>query len=604
MANWNHRLSTHSYQETINVVPCLMKTSQDGHSLSKSSSSLPCSGQGSSQKNQDVHQSLNSVLCPSRCNKNNVHHLGNCPSSPIQDGDLESCIRQNNCNNVTTDLLEEKAQHRSLHLSVDSSLAPKELEDKRNFVRSNVSENVSLLGCPEMPVSKAQSVDKLDATGVGVQKSFSDYFCGSRPPVSSPIMKHKKPSATYSTLCSSSSFSDSGSDGACSIKYNSGTDQSPSNTQNNLTEVICPAKDQNISLCHLDSSSIHHNITVYTAPGTYHHGILGPKNSGNGFPNYGHMYSQRYYNITGGMSCDNISSTKHSPPPMIIHNSCTMHCCTVHETLSKVEDTFAAYCHSLPISSVQFSPGLVCPISDPVQTAPPLCPLLSPPGMTAFPKLVSSVSESGLDAKKMIRCGHLPFNPPQMSFGEMHINTSIRDSNEVLSKTSESSSENLQTADSGAGKKDTWTMTSTNYLTIEQRVPLDYKDAGVQTTIPMENKSVATSPCPRSSAQSHLSPEVDQTLDVQSSESPVREIRWDDEGMTWEVYGASVDPEVLGLAIQKHLEVQIEQHLQPSELSEENTAEQFTKEKRRSIRTVMHSLRQSNCCVRTSSTTE
>ncbi|CAN0440946.1 unnamed protein product [Lampetra planeri] len=48
--------------------------------------------------------------------------------------------------------------------------------------------------------------------------------------------------------------------------------------------------------------------------------------------------------------------------------------------------------------------------------------------------------------------------------------------------------------------------------------------------------------------------------DEEEDKSPVREVRWDDKGMTWEVYGASMDVEVLGLAIQKHLEQQIEQH--------------------------------------------
>lgn len=44
-----------------------------------------------------------------------------------------------------------------------------------------------------------------------------------------------------------------------------------------------------------------------------------------------------------------------------------------------------------------------------------------------------------------------------------------------------------------------------------------------------------------------------------SQKSPVKEVKWDAEGMTWEVYGASVDPEELGLAIQKHLELQIKE---------------------------------------------
>lgn len=46
---------------------------------------------------------------------------------------------------------------------------------------------------------------------------------------------------------------------------------------------------------------------------------------------------------------------------------------------------------------------------------------------------------------------------------------------------------------------------------------------------------------------------------VGSANSPVKEVKWDAEGMTWEVYGASVDPEELGVAIQKHLEMQIKE---------------------------------------------
>ncbi|KAJ8284641.1 hypothetical protein COCON_G00034910 [Conger conger] len=34
---------------------------------------------------------------------------------------------------------------------------------------------------------------------------------------------------------------------------------------------------------------------------------------------------------------------------------------------------------------------------------------------------------------------------------------------------------------------------------------------------------------------------------------------WDAEGMTWEVYGAAVDPQELGVAIQRHLELQIKE---------------------------------------------
>ncbi|XP_073679565.1 uncharacterized protein gprin3a [Garra rufa] len=41
---------------------------------------------------------------------------------------------------------------------------------------------------------------------------------------------------------------------------------------------------------------------------------------------------------------------------------------------------------------------------------------------------------------------------------------------------------------------------------------------------------------------------------------PPQEIMWDEQGMTWEVYGASVDLESLGFAIQNHLQSKIREH--------------------------------------------
>ncbi|XP_028826517.1 G protein-regulated inducer of neurite outgrowth 2 isoform X2 [Denticeps clupeoides] len=52
--------------------------------------------------------------------------------------------------------------------------------------------------------------------------------------------------------------------------------------------------------------------------------------------------------------------------------------------------------------------------------------------------------------------------------------------------------------------------------------------------------------------------------------SPVREVKWDEEGMTWEVYGASMDPEELGVAIQRHLELQIKETATAAEKPRQN----------------------------------
>ncbi|XP_033466958.2 uncharacterized protein LOC117246998 [Epinephelus lanceolatus] len=38
--------------------------------------------------------------------------------------------------------------------------------------------------------------------------------------------------------------------------------------------------------------------------------------------------------------------------------------------------------------------------------------------------------------------------------------------------------------------------------------------------------------------------------------SSMKQVQWDEDGMTWDIHGASVDPEALTMAIQKHLELQ------------------------------------------------
>ncbi|XP_075073104.1 G protein-regulated inducer of neurite outgrowth 2 [Mixophyes fleayi] len=604
MASSSHNHSAPSCQEALHLI-CHEKTNSGCHFLTKNSSTLPCSGPGSPQRKPEIHKSLNSILCVPKCNENSIQHSHSSEWSPSQDAVPDLCRVKSDCNHLSVEYAEEKIQHRNHYRSADSSLArAAQQEVPRNFVRCNVSENISFVGHCETSLCKAEILDKLD-TPVTVQKSYSDYFCGSRDFVTG----NKKNSAIYSSLSSSSTISMSGSDGACSLSnvtQDSVIVHSPSNVQNNLTDVISSVRELSIPLCHLDSSTIQHNITVYAVPGAYQHGVLGPRNSGNGFPNNGHLYNQSHYRIPGVISCDNVSDTKLLPPAMIIHNSCSQLCCKGHEPMKKVDDTIAAYCHSLPIPSVHSSSGQMHSIGEPVSghTPPQFCSQLPPTDKFLFPKLVSSISETGLDVKKLLKCGRLAFPQPHVSTGQLHLqkNTSVQGNTGLLLKTIETSPDNLEIPDSGAKMKDSWTMTSMNYLSKEQKIPLDSKDAGVQTIIIMENKAVSTSPCPQTTDHSHLFPEVGLALTLQSPQSPVHDVRWDNEGMTWEVYGAAVDPEVLGLAIQKHLEIQIEQHVQPSELSGET--EQTTKEKRRSIRTVMQSLRQSNCCVHTDSTSE
>ncbi|XP_020854167.1 G protein-regulated inducer of neurite outgrowth 1 [Phascolarctos cinereus] len=89
---------------------------------------------------------------------------------------------------------------------------------------------------------------------------------------------------------------------------------------------------------------------------------------------------------------------------------------------------------------------------------------------------------------------------------------------------------------------------------------LSKKDVEMQVSMSVETRSVATGPMTPVTTSPHSSyPEV-QVRAAEEAPEPVREVSWDEKGMTWEVYGASMEVEVLGMAIQKHLEKQIEEH--------------------------------------------
>ncbi|XP_069837956.1 G protein-regulated inducer of neurite outgrowth 2 [Dendropsophus ebraccatus] len=598
MASGNHNLSPPTCQGTFHVLS-QEKTNSRCYSLSRSSSALPSRGVGGPQKKPVIHKSLNSIIYVTKGNENSiVQHSHSSQWLSSKDCATDLCLVKSDCNHLSVDHTQEKIHHKIHYRSAESSLATEEQEVTQSFARYNISENISLLGHSESSMCKADSMDNLDSPATIVQKSYSDYFCGRRISVPHSVRENTTISATCSNLSACSSISGSGSDRTCTlsnITQDSGIVYSPSNAHNHLTDAFSD-KEQNIPLSHLDSGTIQHNITVYTVPGVYQHGILGPRNSGKGFPNNDHMYCLPHYSIPGVMSCDNISEAKLSPPAMIIHNSCSVHCSKGNEPLMKVDDTIAAYCHSLPIPSIQYSSGLVHSLGEPVlrQTLPQFCTPLPHHDNISFPKLVSSVSESGLDAKKLIRCGRLAFQPPPVPIGEINWLPSELNTSDLLLKTVETPLDVLEIPDSGTKTKDTWTMTSQNYLSLDQKNSRGCKDAEVQTVIIMESKAVSTTPCIQSSSRSHLFPDVGLGITLQYPQTPVREVRYDNEGMTWEVYGAAVDPEVLGLAIQKHLEIQIEQNTQPSEHSVE--IEPLNQEKRRSSRTVMQCLRQCNCC--------
>ncbi|XP_039639584.1 uncharacterized protein si:dkey-191g9.7 [Perca fluviatilis] len=253
------------------------------------------------------------------------------------------------------------------------------------------------------------------------------------------------------------------------------------------------------------------------------------------------------------------------------------------------EDTFAAYCHPQPIpapSQLLPRPAAAEPNWDGQHAA-------ATPSVTnhlGLPRLISSVSETGLDAKHLLRCCNLNCSwisllPPgagpqsQKHFGGEECCSSPVGQVRTISR-------------------DMGTMTAHKEL----------RDVGVQTGQTV-TPHVFPQICLAEESRSETS--CSQTSNTDSdggkkpggaSKSPVKEVKWDAEGMTWEVYGASVDPEELGLAIQKHLELQIKEtasHAAKLSRQDTNTTRQGgnigwkTKRSR-----VMGSFRTPACCTR------
>ncbi|XP_038648662.1 filaggrin-like isoform X3 [Scyliorhinus canicula] len=89
----------------------------------------------------------------------------------------------------------------------------------------------------------------------------------------------------------------------------------------------------------------------------------------------------------------------------------------------------------------------------------------------------------------------------------------------------------------------------------------------------------------------------------------VRDVVWDEQGMTWEVYGASLDPESLGFAIQCHLQRQIVEYEKQIKVNNQSKrsvsidaapeSNKASKRRQQNIfRTVLQNMRSPQCCIR------
>ncbi|XP_056089722.1 uncharacterized protein LOC130069695 isoform X2 [Rhinichthys klamathensis goyatoka] len=192
-------------------------------------------------------------------------------------------------------------------------------------------------------------------------------------------------------------------------------------------------------------------------------------------------------------------------------------------------------------------------------------------GLLGFPPLVSSVSETRLDSRSTGHC----------------CGSELRGQNSSCLRLDRTGQTSLNRT-----VKDATTMTSDHEI----------RDIGVQT---MSDSLV--------SPLSHMFPEISLRADSTSDapltiehmghRTPVKEVEWDAEGMTWEVYGAAVDPEELGLAIQRHLEIQIKETAAAAavaaqmEDSTDNTSSlALQPTRRKKSEGVIKTLRSSACC--------
>ncbi|NWR88759.1 GRIN2 protein, partial [Furnarius figulus] len=461
-------------------------------------------------------------------------------------------------------------------------------------VKSSTAENVSS-ACTVHP----QSMCEMEESRTALQRSHSDLTCSCKQQT---YVTHTETNATYSSLSSSSCRHGLPVAGMSfqTQRHGSETNENTSHYQNLVSHLPVLPRDQQVPTNTFDSGTIPCNTAVYTDPGAFHAAVLGHHIPGNGFPNRT-VFNQATGIIHGGLTYGNIPNSAYSPMVMTVHNN-SAGPCSIRQDALKADATIPAYCHSLPIPSIQLVPRLVCSVSETGKepAAPGYFHSFSASDILTYPKLVSSVSESGLDAKRVLKCCNVPAEQLQHA---QHCAQQERAPRETKAACVALSSQHG--AEMVVTTKDMWTMTSMNDLTKGLKPALECRDAEVQTLLTMECKSVATSPA--AEGHSHVFPEVNLEQDLEAPKSPVREVRWDDEGMTWEVYGASVDPEVLGVAIQKHLEFQIEQfQTEPPKVAEKSNEEPPSEKmgKKRPFRTVMHSLRYPSCCARSSTAVE
>uniref|UniRef100_A0A1A8KX38 GPRIN family member 3 n=1 Tax=Nothobranchius kuhntae TaxID=321403 RepID=A0A1A8KX38_NOTKU len=144
----------------------------------------------------------------------------------------------------------------------------------------------------------------------------------------------------------------------------------------------------------------------------------------------------------------------------------------------------------------------------------------------------------------------------------------------------------------------------------EQALPATTTAATATKSGPTKNKESAKEKNSSKQATELKSSDKD-NMSGKQTDKGIQDVVWDEQGMTWEVYGASVDPESLGFAIQSHLQCKIREQERKlmaqasfrKSLSGVDSPQQGKKNKRRQqniFRSMLQNVRRPNCCVRPS----
>ncbi|XP_070802301.1 G protein-regulated inducer of neurite outgrowth 2 [Pituophis catenifer annectens] len=560
MANKDHQLHNCSLGETLNYL-YPNNLSVDCHPLPKSSTNLEDIRQGSFEESQSHRQDLPKSLSGSVCQ---AQEKGTTAGRI-----LSSFSPQDNA--------QRPIRNSSHFFSVDQSPTSEEgMMYPRTYLQGGPVEKLT-------PASGAnlQHQWTTEGPGVAVRRSLSDLTCSCKQP--SPAF-HIESSATSPAVCShSSNFALADRLMIAGLRYGADPRETSPDLQSHRMQVPNLSRDHNIvpaKVFHQGATS--HNVAIFTDSGAYHTNVLASSPA---------PFSNRTMHAHSGIGHGSFSTGTCPPGMVTVPNGILPPCSSSHVSPAKGGGTIPAYCHSLPIPSLQFAQRPVCPINELGEEH------ANPEGCSSLPATeVSSVNGSSLEANHIPGCcgAHGERVVPPQPYGRA---SKGQEETKTVYVVWNSHQDGVQTV---IKTKDTWTMTSRNDLTQGFQSPLDYRDAEVQTFTGKECKSVATSPSILAEGQPHVFPEVNLKPEAEGEKSPVQDVRWDDEGMTWEVYGAAVDPEVLGLAIQKHLEIQIEQfQTEPEELCTKATEKQPAKEEKRiSFAMVMHCLRNPACCAR------